>query len=103
MHTTSSILIVALLCCGSLAGVARRNVINEDEKSVTKFENASASKPKSEVLVQEAAFQGEEEDTRLDMPVRDARAENISPIIQGQFKNCKFCFLCALLKINFFS
>jgi hypothetical protein len=91
MHTASSILIVALLCCGSLAGVARRNVINEDQKSVTKFENASDSKPKSEVIQHEAAFQSEE-DTRLDMPVRDARAENLSPIIQGQFKNCKFCF-----------
>lgn len=85
MHIASSIFIVTLLCCGSLAGVARRDVSNEVQKTATKSENA-ASNTKSLVVPNEAALKGEEEreeDTRLELPVRDARAENVSPLIQG--------------------
>lgn len=87
MRTASSIFIVTLLCCGSLAGVARHNA-SEDQKSAvneTKSENAG-SKTKSQILLLETEENGED-DTRLELPERETRAESdySSPLNQGQF------------------
>jgi len=77
-------LVLALLVCGSLAGVARR-----DAPSLTKKEKET----KIQVFLHEPEIADEEEidisdeplveDTRIDLPERDAKFLEFSPINQG--------------------